>query len=151
MVNHFISQVQEANIKPKNLVLELPEKAAILNTKKALSNIKLLQKNGIGIALDDFSMEHSNMDRIRDIPADIVKIDRSFISKIDKNPRSLAIIKALVTMAEQLNFQIIAEGIETQAQATILAESGITRVQGYFFGRPQQVDYCLKQIDNNKI
>ncbi|MDB9958605.1 bifunctional diguanylate cyclase/phosphodiesterase [Oceanospirillaceae bacterium] len=151
MVNHFISQVQEAKIRPKSLVLELPEKAAILNTKKALSNIKLLQKSGIGIALDDFGMEHSNMDRIRDIPADIVKIDRSFISKIDKNPRSLAIIKALVTMAEQLNFQIIAEGIETQAQATILAESGITRAQGYFYGRPQQVSYWLKQIDNDKI
>ncbi|MCO4837685.1 MAG: EAL domain-containing protein [Oceanospirillaceae bacterium] len=151
MVNHFIRQFQEANIKPKNLVLELPEKAAILNTKKALSNIKLLQNSGIGIALDDFGMEHSNIDRIRDIPADIVKIDRSFISKIDQNPRSLAIVNALVTMSEQLKFQIIAEGIETQAQATILAKSGITRAQGYFYGRPKPLNYWLEQIAKGKI
>lgn len=151
MVSDFISQLKKLNVKPGSLVLELPEKAAILNTEKALSNIKLLQKNGIIIALDDFGMEHSNMDRIRDIPADIVKIDRSFIAKIDQNPRSLAIINALVAMAKQLNFQIIAEGIETQAQATILAESGITRAQGYFYGHPKPVAYWLEQINNGNI
>jgi EAL domain-containing protein (putative c-di-GMP-specific phosphodiesterase class I) len=151
MVTELITLIKSANIKPDRLVIELPEKAAIVNTKKALSNIKLLQKNGISIALDDFGMEHSNMDRIRDIPADIVKIDRSFISKIDQNPRSLAIINALVAMAEQLNFLIIAEGIETQAQATILAQAGITRAQGFFYGHPKPVDYWFDQIDKGNI
>jgi len=119
--------------------------------EKALSNIKSLQQSGIGIALDDFGMEHSNMDRIRDIPADIIKIDRSFIAKMEKNPRSLAIIKALVTMAQELNFEIIAEGIETQAQATMLAKSGITKGQGYFYGHPKPVSYWLDQIKGGLI
>ena len=91
------------------------------------------------------------MDRIRDIPADIVKIDRSFISKIDQNPRSLAIVNALVSMAKQLDFLIIAEGIETQAQAITLAASGVSRAQGYYYGHPKPVDYWLEQIQIGHI
>lgn len=150
-VADFISQFKLAQVNLNRLILELPEKTALGNMEKALSNIKLLQQSGIGIALDDFGMEHSNMDRIRDIPADIIKIDRSFIAKMEKNPRSLAIIKALVTMAKELNFEIIAEGIETQAQAIILAESGITKGQGYFYGHPKPVNYWLDQIKGGLI
>jgi EAL domain-containing protein (putative c-di-GMP-specific phosphodiesterase class I) len=96
-------------------------------------------------------MEHSNMDRIRDIPADFVKIDRSFIVQMEGNPRSLAIIKALVSMSKELDFQIIAEGIETLAQARLLEEAGVTRVQGYYYGRPQSVDYWLDQLDKGLL
>ena len=150
-VADLITQFKLAQVNLNRLVLELPEKTALGNMEKALSNIKLLQQSGIGIALDDFGMEHSNMDRIRDIPADIIKIDRSFIAKMEKNPRSLAIIKALVTMAKELNFEIIAEGIETQAQAIILADSGITKGQGYFYGHPKPVNYWLGQIKRGLI
>jgi cyclic di-GMP phosphodiesterase Gmr len=151
LVEKFISKLSGLPMLHGNLVLELPEKTAILNPKTALKNIMLLQENGIKIALDDFGMEHSNMDRIRDIPADIVKIDRSFISKIDQNPRSLAIVNALVSMAKQLDFLIIAEGIETQAQAITLAASGVSRAQGYYYGHPKPVDYWLEQIQIGHI
>ena len=151
LVEKFISKLSGLPMLHGNLVLELPEKTAILNPKTALKNIMLLQENGIKIALDDFGMEHSNMDRIRDMPADIVKIDRSFISKIDQNPRSLAIVNALVSMAKQLDFLIIAEGIETQAQAITLAASGVSRAQGYYYGHPKPVDYWLEQIQIGHI
>jgi len=150
-VTDLINQFKLAQLNLHRLVLELPEKTALVNMKRALHNIALLQKNGIVIALDDFGMEHSNMDRIRDVPADIIKIDRSFITKVEDNPRSLAIIKALVTMAKELHFEIIAEGIETQAQALILSQAGITRAQGYFYGHPKPVAYWLKQIDRGRI
>ena len=150
-VTALINQFKLAQLNLQRLVLELPEKTALVNMQQALSNIDLLQKSGIVIALDDFGMEHSNMDRIRDVPADIIKIDRSFIVKMEGNPRSLAIIKALVTMAKELHFEIIAEGIETQAQATILSQVGITRAQGYFYGHPRPVAYWLMQIDRGHI
>ncbi len=150
-VTDLINQFKLAQLNLHRLVLELPEKTALVNMKRALHNIALLQKNGIVIALDDFGMEHSNMDRIRDVPADIIKIDRSFIIKVEVNPRSLAIIKALVTMAKELHFEIIAEGIETRAQAIILSQAGITRAQGYFYGHPKPVAYWLKQIDRGRI
>ncbi len=150
-VTDLINQFKLAQLNLHRLVLELPEKTALVNMQQALSNIDLLQKSGIVIALDDFGMEHSNMDRIRDVPADIIKIDRSFITKMEGNPRSLAIIKALVTMAKELHFEIIAEGIETRAQAIIISQAGITRAQGYFYGHPKPVAYWLKQIDRGRI
>ena len=150
-VNALINQLKHSKVNLNRLVLELPEKTALGNIQQALSNIELLQKNGILIALDDFGMEHSNMDRIRDIPADIIKIDRSFIAKMEENPRSIAIIKSLVNMAKELHFEISAEGIETQAQETILADSGVTRAQGYYYGHPKPVAYWLEQIDHGHI
>ena len=150
-VTDLINQFKLAQINLNCLVLELPEKTALVNMERALNNIDLLQKNGVVIALDDFGMEHSNMDRIRDIPADIIKIDRSFITNMEGNRRSLAIIKALVSMAKELNFEIIAEGIETQAQAIILTQAGIMRAQGYFYGRPKPAAYWLEQIDSGHI
>jgi len=150
-VTDLINQFKLAQLNLHRLVLEISEKTALVNMQQALSNIDLLQKSGIAIALDDFGMEHSNMDRIRDVPADIIKIDRSFIIKMEGNPRSLPIIKALVTMAKELHFEIIAEGIETQAQATILSQVGITRAQGYFYGHPKPVAYWLRQIDRGRI
>jgi EAL domain-containing protein (putative c-di-GMP-specific phosphodiesterase class I) len=136
---------------PNHLVLEIPETASIKDQQLALSNVDLLRHKGFRIALDDFGMEHSNMDRIRDIQVDFVKIDRSFIVQMEDNPRSLSIIKALVNMAKDLEFEIIAEGIETPAQADLLATAGVTRVQGYYYGRPKPVSYWLDQIDHKLI
>ena len=70
---------------------------------------------------------------------------------MEENPRSIAVIKSLVNMAKELNFEIIAEGIETEAQETILAESGVTRAQGYYYGYPEPVAYWFEQIDSGKI
>ena len=101
-----------------------------------VNNVNYLQENGIRIALDDFGMEHSNMDRIRDIPADFIKIDRSFIIDLQDNPRLIDIARALVTMPQELNFDIIAEDIEEQEQEDALIKAGVKRVQGYYYGQP---------------
>jgi diguanylate cyclase (GGDEF)-like protein len=150
-VDNLINQFYLSQTKLNRLVLELSETAVIYEKELVAKNVELLRQNGFAIALDDFGMEHSNMDRIRDIPADFVKIDRSFIQQMEGNPRSLAIIKALVNMSKELNFKIIGEGIETPAQAELLAAAGVTRVQGYYYGRPKPVSYWLDQIDKKLI
>jgi EAL domain-containing protein (putative c-di-GMP-specific phosphodiesterase class I) len=151
VVTELINLFDSSDATPNCLVIEIPETATIKDQQLALSNVDLLRHKGFGIALDDFGMEHSNMDRIRDIPVDFVKIDRSFIVQMEDNPRSLAIIKALVNMAKDLEFEIIAEGIETQAQADLLANAGVTKVQGYHYGRPKPVDYWLDKLDRGLI
>lgn len=151
VVTELINLFDSSDATPNCLVIEIPETATIKDQQLALSNVDLLRHKGFGIALDDFGMEHSNMDRIRDIPVDFVKIDRSFIVQMEDNPRSLAIIKALVNMAKDLEFEIIAEGIETQAQADLLANAGVTKVQGYYYGRPKPVDYWLDKLDRGLI
>jgi EAL domain-containing protein (putative c-di-GMP-specific phosphodiesterase class I) len=150
-VTELINLFDSSDATPNCLVIEIPETATIKDQQLALSNLALLRHKGFGIALDDFGMEHSNMDRIRDIPVDFVKIDRSFIVQMEDNPRSLAIIKALVNMAKDLEFEIIAEGIETQTQAGLLANAGVTKVQGYHYGRPKPVDYWLDKLERGLI
>tara|TARA_B100000767_G_C19769059_1_gene539048 strand:+ start:1985 stop:2566 length:582 start_codon:yes stop_codon:yes gene_type:complete len=146
-VNDLFSQFYLSETKLNRLVLELPETAIIYEKELVSKNVELLRKHGFDIAWDDFGMENSNMDQIRDIPEDFVKIDRSFIVQMKGNPRSLAIIKALVNMSKKLNFKIIAEGIETLAQSDLLAAAGVTRVQGYYYGRPKPINYWLDQLD----
>jgi EAL domain-containing protein (putative c-di-GMP-specific phosphodiesterase class I) len=150
-VTELINRFDSSDSTPNHLVFEIPETATIKDRQLALSNVDLLRHKGFRIALDDFGMEHSNMDRIRDIPVDFVKIDRSFIVQMEGNPRSVAIIKALVNMAKDLEFEIIAEGIETQVQADLLANIGVTKVQGYYYGRPKPVYYWLDQLDRELI
>jgi diguanylate cyclase (GGDEF)-like protein len=143
-VTDIINQLQHAGADPKKLIIELPETAQIHNQQLVLQNVIYLREQGIRIALDDFGMEHSNMDRIRDIPADFVKIDRSFIIDLQKNPRSTSIVRALVGMSKELGFDIIAEGIEEQEQADALISAGVTKAQGYFYGEPKPMSYWLE-------
>ena len=142
-VTDIVNQLQQAGADIEKLIIELPETAEIHDQQLVVNNVNYLRENGIRIALDDFGMEHSNMDRIRDIPADFVKIDRSFIIDLQNNPRSIAIVRALVTMSQELNFDIIAEGIEEQEQADALIASGVKRVQGYYYGQPKPLNYWV--------
>lgn len=143
-VTDIINQLQHAGADAEKLIIELPETAQIHNQQLVIQNVKYLREQGIRIALDDFGMEHSNMDRIRDIPADFVKIDRSFIIDLQKNPRSTSIVRALVGMSAELEFDIIAEGIEEQEQADALISAGVTKAQGYFYGEPKPMSYWLE-------
>ncbi len=142
-VTDIVNQLQQAGANAKKLIIELPETAEIHDQQLVVNNVNYLRENGIRIALDDFGMEHSNMDRIRDIPADFVKIDRSFIIDLQDNPRSIAIVRALVTMSKELNFDIIAEGIEEQEQADALIDAGVKQVQGYYYGQPKPLNYWV--------
>lgn len=140
-VTDIVNQLRQAGADIEKLIIELPETAEIHDQQLVVNNVNYLRENGIRIALDDFGMEHSNMDRIRDIPADFVKIDRSFIIDLQNDPRSIAIVRALVTMSHELNFDIIAEGIEEQEQADALIEAGVKHVQGYYYGQPKPLNY----------
>ncbi len=142
-VTDIVNQMKNAGADANKLIIELPETAQIHNQQLVLQNVNYLREQGIRIALDDFGMEHSNMDRIRDIPADFVKIDRSFIIDLQQNPRSTSIVRALVGMSTELDFDIIAEGIEEQEQAEALKAAGVTKAQGYFYGEPKPMSHWI--------
>ena len=150
-VGDIITQLKKAGSNTTKLVFELPETAQIHDHEMVLKNVNYLRQNGVHIALDDFGMEHSNMDRIRDFPVDYVKIDRSFIRDLQLNPRSIAIVSALVTMSKELHFDIIAEGIEDKGQAEMLIDAGVTRVQGYYYGEPKPLHHWLKNGKHRDI
>jgi diguanylate cyclase (GGDEF)-like protein len=97
--------------------------------------LKLLNKNGIKISLDDFGTGYSSLSHLRDFPVDVVKIDRSFISKMVEEPEIRAIVSAVIDLAASLSIDVVAEGIETEEQEAVLRSQGCGLGQGYLFGR----------------
>jgi diguanylate cyclase (GGDEF)-like protein/PAS domain S-box-containing protein len=97
--------------------------------------LKLLNENGIRISLDDFGTGYSSLSHLRDFPVDVVKIDRSFISRMVEEPEIRAIVSAVVDLAASLSLEVVAEGIETEEQAAVLRNQGCGSGQGYLFGR----------------
>ena len=97
---------------------------------------QLLRELGVRIALDDFGTGHSSLSYLRRFPIDRVKIDREFISEIDKSRSNRAIVAAIVTMAHGLDLFVTAEGVETEEQVEFLREQKCEEVQGFLYGRP---------------
>ncbi len=121
---------------PENLELELTESVIIKNPDTALQTLKALRDLGVKIALDDFGTGYSSLSYLQRFPFDVLKIDRSFIhqSATDLKNQTLAI--AIIEMAHQLKFKVIAEGVETAAELEFLQQHDCDEMQGYFFSPP---------------
>ncbi len=128
------------DVDPKLMVFEIVESAVIDNPEKTKLLLTKLRDAGVRVALDDFGTGLSNLERLMEYPVDIVKIDRSFVQRLDSGAKP-GILKGLVAMSQQLGFDIIAEGVETQWQLDVLRQIGIPKAQGHFLGRPNSVSY----------
>jgi EAL domain-containing protein (putative c-di-GMP-specific phosphodiesterase class I) len=126
---------------PEMTVFEIVESTVIDNPVAT----KTLRSRDVRIALDDFGIGMSNLERLLEYPIDIVKIDRSFVQSQTRESRE-GIMHGLVEMSKTMGFQIIAEGIETQSQLDLVRAAGITHAQGYFLGKPQTANYWLEEI-----
>jgi EAL domain-containing protein (putative c-di-GMP-specific phosphodiesterase class I) len=99
-----------------------------------------LHEQGLTIALDDFGTGYSSLSRLKNLPVDVLKIDRSFVSGVARNANDRAIVKATIEMAHAVGLIVVGEGVETQEQADYLRVSGCDRVQGYLYARPQPAE-----------
>lgn len=131
-----VNIVNKYHVEPKNLHIEITESVFAKDKLTFLTTVKALQKQGFCISIDDFGTGYSSLSSMLDIGVDIVKIDKSFIQDMDK--RGLSIINAIVQMASSLNFIVVAEGVETLAQANMLKEIGVSHLQGYYFSKPME-------------
>lgn len=134
----FVDVVREAlrrhDVAPSSLVIEVTEAVAVSETTTASGELAELRSLGVHIALDDFGTGYSSLRALADLPVDVIKIDRSFVSCTGKN--NDAMLGAIVTLARGLDLQMIAEGIETPAELERLRAFGVDRGQGYLFARP---------------
>lgn len=124
-------------VSPSNLVIEVTERLVIEGTGLATSTLLELREAGVQIAIDDFGTGYSSLNALRWMPADIVKIDRAFISSMLSEPSDYAIVAAVVAISHVQGHQVIAEGVETAEQATALTELGCDQLQGSHFGCPR--------------
>ncbi|WP_404331178.1 putative bifunctional diguanylate cyclase/phosphodiesterase [Mesobacillus maritimus] len=118
------------------LTLELTESAMIQKLHSSIKVMRALQKMGIKISIDDFGTGYSSLSYLRSLPINSLKIDRSFVNNIQETPIDMAIVKAIITMGEGLEVDIVAEGVETREQADILRELQCDYAQGYFIQKP---------------
>ncbi|MFQ3236075.1 MAG: diguanylate cyclase (GGDEF)-like protein [Paraglaciecola sp.] len=116
------------------LHLEVTESVFSKEKDIIIARIKLLQSRGIKVSIDDFGTEYSSLSVMQDLAVNIVKIDRSFIARLDSS--GLAIVKAVINIAKAFNYQVVAEGVETEQQAQALQKLGVHFSQGFFFSRP---------------
>lgn len=133
-------------LNPKRTVFEIVERAVIRNTEHTRHLLNRLRAEGVRVALDDFGTGLSNLERLQELNVDIVKIDRRFVRSIDKPGADLGILRALQEMSRSMQFHIIAEGVETQAELETLQSLGIWNAQGYLLGKPDTAEYWTEKL-----
>ncbi|NRS50552.1 bifunctional diguanylate cyclase/phosphodiesterase [Brevibacillus sp. HB2.2] len=131
--------LQETKLSPHWLELEITE-SIFVKMEEATAVLQQIRDIGIQISIDDFGTGYSSFSYIKSLPVDTIKIDASFIRDIHHNQESQAIVKAIVTIAQSLNMNVIAEGIELHDQVAALKENGCDHGQGYLFSKPLPTD-----------
>jgi diguanylate cyclase (GGDEF)-like protein len=122
------------------LGVEVTESVAMRDVDRTLRALQSLRDMGLPIALDDFGTGYSSLSYLKRLPIDVIKIDRSFVAGLPDDPRDVAIVETLLSIAQQLQFQTLAEGVETAAQLAWLTERGCTMAQGFHIARPMSLD-----------
>ena len=121
---------------PRALTLEVTESVFVQDSERALFVLADLKDLGVKLALDDFGTGYSSLRYLMTFPVDIVKIDRSFVAELRRNPTSHTIVAAIITLAHELGMSIVCEGVETAEQRDELARIGCDSIQGFYFGEP---------------
>jgi diguanylate cyclase len=121
---------------PGQLVLEITESGLIADITATQATLAQLRRAGVAISLDDFGVGNSSLSRLNDIELDSVKIDRTFVDRIDSEPRRAAFLRGLLRLADDISLPVIAEGVETRRQLAELERLGCPLAQGYLLGRP---------------
>jgi diguanylate cyclase (GGDEF)-like protein/PAS domain S-box-containing protein len=126
-----------AGLSPNALTIEITEE--LLIDDDALTRMRLVQLRGLGIrvAVDDFGTGYSSLAYLREFPLDVLKVDRSFVSPLAEDTRAASLVRSIIELANALDMDTVAEGVETAEQARLLTEFGCRVAQGYFFAEPQ--------------
>lgn len=120
----------------QHIILEVTETVYMANDGLVANEIQKMRANGLRVALDDFGTGFASLTHLLTVPVDIIKIDKSFVARMEPESRSTAIVEGLLTMAGKLGIRVVAEGIENQMQAELLRTFGCTLGQGYLYARP---------------
>jgi diguanylate cyclase (GGDEF)-like protein/PAS domain S-box-containing protein len=139
LVSMVHSVLLETGLPPERLLLEITEGALMDDYSRAVSILRRLKALGVRIAMDDFGTGYSSLSYLQSFPFDKIKIDQTFIANLERNAQSAAIVRAVLGLGRSLDLTTVAEGVETQAQLTILRSEGCDEMQGYLIGRPQPI------------
>jgi EAL domain-containing protein (putative c-di-GMP-specific phosphodiesterase class I) len=132
--------VRETGLDPGSLILELTETAVVENLDTASETLQALRWMSVQLAMDDFGTGHSSLSSLSRLPLDILKIDQSFVARLDQHAEGRAIVYAIISLATALGLRITGEGIETPSQLSSLVKLNCNHGQGFLMGRPAPPD-----------
>ncbi|TYS00322.1 bifunctional diguanylate cyclase/phosphodiesterase [Rossellomorea vietnamensis] len=143
--------IMETGISPSLVTIEITESMAMVNTEHTLSLLEKFKVNGIGISIDDFGTGYSSLSYLKDFSIHSIKIDRSFIKSVNESGKDDAIVKAIMSIAENLGIEVVAEGVELPQQEHFLVREQCRYAQGYHYSRPLNSSDLLKYLKGNRI
>ena len=149
--DHVVGAISEAGLDPARLELELTEGVVIRDIEQSVVRIQRLRDLGVRIAIDDFGTGYSSLSYLQRMKVDALKIDRSFVRELDRNPHSVSMVRAIIGMARAIGLRVVTEGVETEAQAEVLRSLGCDDVQGYLFGRPESLDAAFSRVMRSQV
>lgn len=135
--------VKSCGIRSGDLCLELTEGMLMQQPDKVIPVMRMLRQRGFGISLDDFGIGYSSLSRLKNLPIASIKIDRSFVSGLPHQSEDSAIARTIIELGRNLHLDVIAEGVETDAQLTFLRQYGCTLIQGFVLSRPQPLEALI--------
>ena len=141
----------DADVHPSRIQIELTETAIIDDVERASRNLDVLRGAGVRVALDDFGTGYSSLVYLKQFSIDCIKIDKSFVDNITRDRQSAVIVASVAKLAESLGMSVVAEGVETADQRTILIAAGCTALQGYHFGRPVQASETEALLEAGRL
>ena len=146
----FAAQVlhtlRETGANPRRLKLELTESLLLGDIEDTIGRMVQLKREGVGFALDDFGTGYSSLGYLKRLPLDQVKIDRGFVRDVLTDPNDAAIVRTILALAQSLDLDVVAEGVETAGQLGFLRLHGCEQFQGYLFGRPGPIEVVESQM-----
>jgi diguanylate cyclase (GGDEF)-like protein/PAS domain S-box-containing protein len=140
LVDDVRAAIADAGIDPASLTLEITESMLMADIESAKVTLHRLRRLGVRLAIDDFGTGYSSLSYLKQLPVDIIKIDKTFVDQVDIDADDVALVDAVVGLGQALKMQTVAEGIETDGQWAMLRRIGIDHGQGYLFGRPSSPD-----------
>lgn len=151
LAESLLSAIMSRGLHPCMIEAEVTEGVFMSTaTNSVLSACRALKAGGMRIAFDDFGTGFASLTHLRDFPVDIIKIDRSFVSKLQQGENATTIVNAIVGMARSLSMSVVAEGVETAAQAAFLEAIGCNMAQGYLFGQPVSSLEAVRRLESHQ-
>lgn len=132
----LLQAIGAAGFEPQDIVVEITETAFARDPKSLIENVLRLRVNGCAVSVDDFGTGYSSLQQLQRMPVSELKLDRSFVRRITEGGKARSIVESMVDLAHKLKLETVAEGVETEAQRSMLQALGFDLGQGYLFGRP---------------
>lgn len=146
LADHVEDLLRRFGISSRQLGLEMTESSLMPNAPTAMEVLGSLRKLGVSLLMDDFGTGYSSLNQLHQLPFDVLKIDRSFVSRISEGDQPLQIVRTIVELARVLGMNVVAEGIETRAQYELLLQMGCRYGQGYLFAKPMPADEVTRLL-----